>query len=340
MTISSTLKTDDANHLSLTSVHEAQRRLQGRVVETPIVRSNELDQVTGAHIWFKTENLQHGGSFKTRGAMLAVDRLVATGSRGIVAHSTGNHAIAVAIAAQRNGLPAVLVLPADAAPAKVKRILAADAEVVWGGASVGERAERADELSADRGFDLVDPYQNPHVVVGQGTATAEMLTQVKEAGSSLDTLVLPVGGGSALAGACLATDDSRVDLAAVEPAAVPALTAALSAGKPVTVAAGATIADGLSPDRVGPLPFEIARTKVTEVLRVKEAEIAEAVCCALEYTRLLIEPAAAAALAGALIIAARGEARNIGVILTGGNARMDLVASLLSQHSKSNARHL
>ncbi|MFC5663838.1 threonine/serine dehydratase [Kitasatospora misakiensis] len=317
--------------LSAAGVHEARRRLGDRVLPTPVVRSEELDAAAGARLWLKTENLQRGGSFKMRGALLAVERLARAGSPGVVAQSTGNHAIAVAMAARECGMPAVLVLPVDAAPTKVRRIRQAGAEVLQVGTTLADRLAVVDELRLLRGLDVIDPYQDPDVVLGQGTATADLLDGVQAAGGRLDAVVLPVGGGSAVAGACLVTDGSGIEVVAAEPAAVPALGAALRAGRPVTVTAEPTIADGLRPDRIGQLPFDLARHRVSRVVAVEESEIAEAMRLVLTRCRLLVEPAAATAVAAALRIAAEGGRADIGVLLSGGNVETALVTELLSE---------
>ncbi|MDI2127085.1 threonine ammonia-lyase [Yinghuangia seranimata] len=319
--------------LSCAGVHDARHRIAGRVVQTPVIRSDDLERMAGARLWLKAENLQRGGSFKIRGALLAVDRLVAAGSRGVVAQSTGNHALAVALAAAQHRLPAVLVLPTDAAPTKVRRIRETGAEVLQAGTTLAERVAVVEEVGETCGYDAVDPYQNPDVVAGQGTATAELLHQVDAADGRLDAVVLPVGGGSAVAGAVLATAGQGVDVYAAEPGAVPALTAALRAGGPVTVDAKPTIADGLRPDRIGRLPYDLVHDAVAEVFTIDEDAIAEALRLALVHARLLVEPAAATALAGALRLAAAGRARDIGVLVSGGNVETGLVASVLGRQT-------
>jgi threo-3-hydroxy-L-aspartate ammonia-lyase len=316
--------------LSYDGVHDARRRIAGRVVHTPVVRSEELERVAGARLWLKAENLQRGGSFKMRGALLAVEQLMGAGSRGVVAQSTGNHGIAVALAAAQYRLPAVLVLPTDAAVTKVRRIRETGAEVLQAGTTLAERIAVVDKLKTTRGLDEIDPYQNPGVVAGQGTATADLLDQVNAAGGRLDAVVLPVGGGSAVAGACLATAGQGIDVYGAEPSAVPALTAALRAGGPVTVDAHPTIADGLRPDRIGQLPYALAHDTVTGVYTIEESAIAEALRLVLVHARLLIEPAAATAVAGALRLAAEGHAQDIGVLVSGGNIDTSLAASLLN----------
>lgn len=330
--ISAAPTTDTLAPLNSAGIREARHRLAERLARTPVLRSEELDKVAGARLWLKAENLQRGGSFKIRGALLAVERLVRSGSPGVVAQSTGNHAIAVALAARDYGLPAVLVLPRDAVPAKIRRIREAGAECRLVGTTLDERMAVVDELRDSRGLDVIDPYQNPDVVLGQGTATADLLDQVESAGGRLDAVVIPVGGGSAVAGACLATAGRGIDVVAAEPATVPSLSQALLAGRPVSVAAGTTIADGLRPDRIGRLPYDLAHDAVAEVVTVEEDAIADALRLALSHARLLVEPAAATALAAALRVAARGRVGDVGVLLSGGNVDMDLVTSLLVGH--------
>jgi threonine dehydratase len=317
--------------LSREDIDRGRRALRGRVLATPVVRSEDVDRITGIQLWLKAENLQRGGSFKVRGALLAVRRLAGAGSRGVLAQSTGNHAIAVAVAARECGLSTVIVLPTDASPVKVHRLRELGAEVVQVGRLLEERVAEVERIHAARGYDVVDPYQDPDVVTGQGTATAELIDQVEAAGDHLDALVIPVGGGSALAGACLAAADHGLDVLAAEPAAVPALTAALQAGAPVTVAAADTIADGLRPERIGALPFALVRSRVTAVRTVTEPRIREALRLAATAARLVVEPAAATALAAAwdVALAEPGRYRNIGVLLSGGNVEPGLLGSVL-----------
>ncbi|MEV7116693.1 threonine ammonia-lyase [Streptomyces anulatus] len=315
--------------LDRSDVSRAERELTGRVWRTPVVRCDPLDTIAGARLWLKAENLQRGGSFKVRGALLAVDELARAGSRGVIAQSTGNHAIAVALAAREHRLPATLVLPRDAPSTKIQKIRDAGAEVVTAGTLLAERTAVVEQLRERHGYETVDPYENPRVVLGQATATAELLGQVVAEGTRLDAVFVPVGGGSAVAGACLAASGSGTAVIGAEPEAVPALTTALRAGRPVTVPARHTIADGLRPDRIGALPFGLARRSVTSVVTVSEDTIADALRSAFLHARLVIEPAAATALAAALSHAAEygGE---VGVLLSGGNIEPSLVAAVLA----------
>jgi threonine dehydratase len=334
-------------HTGTTSVRVAQRRLTGRVTLTPVVRSHELDVRAGARLWLKAEHLQRGGSFKLRGALLAVERLVGAGSRGLVAHSTGNHAIAVALAAAELGRPAVTVLPHDVVPSKAERILATGAKVVLVGGGLAERARVAESIAKAQRFDLVDPYDDGDVVAGHGTAIVELLDQMAAAGVRPAAVVIPVGGGSALAGACLAVrehdgeqrpgrglDGAGIDVVGAEPAAVDSLTQALRAGRPVTVAAGPTIADGLRPDRVGDLPFRICRNGGVRVRVASEDEIAAALRFTAFDAKQLIEPSAATAVAVALGLTTEDPRLNgadVGVLLSGGNVEPSVITSLLDE---------
>jgi threo-3-hydroxy-L-aspartate ammonia-lyase len=322
--------------LGRADVLPAQRLLTGRIVRTPAVRSEELDRLAGARVWLKAENLQRGGSFKLRGALLAVGRMAGDGTPGVIAQSTGNHAIAVALAARDCGLPAVLVLPPDVVGGKADAVRAAGGELVLDGRTPAERAGVVERLRAERGWAVVDPWEDPDVVAGQSTAAAELIDQVWCAGGALDTIVAPVGGGSLLAGVCLASAGLGIDVVGAEPAAVPALTEALRAGRPVAVPVGTTIADGLRPDTIGRLPFEICRTAVSRVITVDELAIADALCLALFCVRLLVEPASATALAGALALLAEtgNNVRDVGVVLTGGNVDPALAARLLAERNR------
>ncbi|WP_405774619.1 threonine/serine dehydratase [Streptomyces sp. NBC_00859] len=322
--------------LTRANVDRAQLRLTGKVLRTPVIRSDQLDASSGARLWLKAESLQRGGSFKVRGALLAVEALAAHGSLGVIAQSTGNHAIAVALAARTHKLPTFIVLPCDAPPSKVRRIKEAGGHITFAGTTLADRVVAVEELRRLHGYDVIDPYDNPHVVAGQATATAELLAQAASEGVRLDSVVVPIGGGSALAGACLAASGHGAAVIGAEPEAVPAFTEALRAGGPVTVQARPTIADGLRPDRIGALPYLIASRATSCVLTVPEEDIYAAMRAALIGARLLVEPAAATALAGALKYAS-GPGRNtdIGVLLSGGNVEQRLVADLLAEPDSS-----
>lgn len=308
-------------------VEEAARRLSGQVVRTPVLRSPAIDRLAGVRVLIKAENLQHGGSYKMRGASLAVGRLAAGGHGGVVAQSTGNHAVAVALAARRHGLAATVVLPVDAASTKVARARAAGARIVLAD-TAEERLALTRELSDATGHPVVDAYDHPDVIAGQGSASLELIEDAERAGTPLDALVLPVGGGGGAAGACLAATGRPIEVYGVEPVGCDSLARSLAAGRPTPVAPAPTIADGLRPSCVGELPFAILRTALRGVVRVDDEEIAEAFRLLLLELKVLAEPSGAAGLAGALRIAADGRHRTVGVVLTGGNVEAELVVRL------------
>ncbi|MBQ1044660.1 MULTISPECIES: pyridoxal-phosphate dependent enzyme [unclassified Micromonospora] len=319
-----------------THVEEAARVLSGRVVRTPVLHSPAIDRLAGARILLKAENLQDGGSYKMRGAMLAVGRLAAAGHTGVVAQSTGNHAVAVALAARRHGLAATVVLPVDAAPVKVDRARAAGARVVRAGTTVEERLAVARRIAEVEGHPLVDAYDHPDVVAGQGSASLELIEEAARRGTPLDALVVPVGGGGGIAGACLAAAGTPIQVYGVEPVGCDSLARSLAAGRPTPVAPAPSLADGLRPGCVGDLPFAVARTAVRGVVRVDDDAIVEAFRLLLLELKVLVEPSGAAGLAGALRLGevagpggpGGGRQMTVGVVLTGGNVEADLVARL------------
>lgn len=314
-------------------VGAAARWLAGRVVRTPVVRAPHLDRIAGVELWLKAENLQRSGSYKFRGAMVAVGRLAADDRcAGLIAQSTGNHGLAVATAAAERNLPVLVVLPADACPTKVQGIRACGARVVFAGTTLNERLAAVRELRAATGYRVVDAYDDPDVIAGQGTATAELLDQAHEQGSDLDAVVVPVGGGGGVAGACLAVRGRGTRVFGVEPTGCDSLRRSLRAGRRIAVEPAATLADGLRPALVGELPFEISQRLLDEVLEVDDEAIGQALCLISAHTGMLVEPSAAAALAGALALAARDRFRRIGVVLTGGNFDPAVVAGVIARH--------
>jgi threonine dehydratase len=322
-------------------VAEAAAWLRDRVVCTPVVRSAALDHVAGTRVWLKAENLQTSGSYKFRGAMRAVGRIAQHGGhRGVIAQGTGNHALAVAVAAERYGLVATTVLPVDAFATTIARIEAAGGRVVLAGTAVEERLAAVAELRAVSGDAVVDADDHPDVIAGQGSAAWELIGEAGRQGAQLDAVVVPVGGGGGVAGACLAVDGQDTKVYGVEPVGCDSLACSLAEGRRVSVPPAPTLAEGLRPSLVGRLPFDITSNRIAGVVRVDDDDIARAVCLALFHARLLVEPSGAAGLAGALRLAAGGSFDDIGVILTGGNVEPALIARLVGEYGSTvNTRH-
>lgn len=319
--------------MSIAQVREAARRLAGQVVATPALRCPALDARAGAELWLKAESLQRIGAFKARGALHAAGRLdPGVRARGLVTYSSGNHAQAVALAAKIHGVKATIAMPVDAPAVKVAGVRALGAEIVLAGTTSDERRAAALEVAAATGGAIVEPFDDPDVIAGQGTATLELCEQVAAAtgGGKLDALLVPVGGGGLIAGACLVGEALGVPVYAVEPTTCDAMGRSLRAGERVAVPPGPTLADGLRPVRVGALNFAIARRAVAGSYTVDDDAIGRALVGLLLHGKLLVEPSGAAALAAALAGGLRGR---VGVLLSGGNVAPATVSALLARHA-------
>jgi threonine dehydratase len=305
----------------------AAERLRGKVVRTPVLRCAALDALAGAELYLKAENLQYVGAFKARGAQHAVARLSdAERARGVITYSSGNHAQAVALAAMRHGIDAEIFMPVDAPPIKRAAVEAMSATVELIGTTSTERHAAAVERAGHSGAVIIEPFDHPDTVAGQGTATLELLDEV----GTLDALVVPVGGGGLIAGACLACEGTATRIYAAEPAGCDAMGQSLAAGERVTVDPGPTLGDGLKPSRVGELNFAIARERLAGSFTVDDDELGRTLVRLLMWSKVLVEPSGAAALAVAL----RGdiEGDRIGVLLSGGNIGPEQLRALTERY--------
>lgn len=318
-------------------VAEARRELRGHVVETPVIRIPALDLQAGAELWLKLENLQRTGAFKARGALLALTRLGAERRRrGVVTFSSGNHAQALALAARQLGTHATIAMPVDAPAVKVRGVRALGAEVVFAGTTSEARREAAHAVASMRGATVIEPFDDRDVLVGQGTATAELLDQLDRTGVQLDALLVPTGGGGLLAGACLAARGRPLAIHPVEPLGCDSMGASLRAGRRVRVGPAASLADGLRTVCPGIRTFAIAQRDAALGLAVDDTALAAALVSLLEHGKVLAEPSGVAGLAAGLARSIPGAPRRVGVLITGGNVDLDLVARLLAD--QGNAR--
>lgn len=324
-----------ARNLGPEEVSAAAARIAGRVVRTPTLRCPALDELAGANLWFKCENLQRIGAFKARGAMHAVGRLTEEErGRGVITFSSGNHAQAVALAAKAYGVPATIAMPTDAPKIKVEGVRALGAQVVFAGTTSDDRKKAAMELHEKTGACVIQPFDHEDIICGQGTATLELLEDVDAAtqGAGLDALIVPVGGGGVIAGACLATKGRGVAIHSAEPHGCDAMAASIEAGEVVPVQPGPTLADGLKPVRVGALNFEIAREQLAGCHRVDDNELGRALVKLLVRAKVLVEPSGAAGLAVALRGGLPGDPENIGIMLTGGNIEPSVLEAIIERH--------
>lgn len=301
-------------------------RIRPYVHETSVHTSRTLDAMTGKQVFLKCELFQRMGAFKMRGATNFITQMTPEEcARGVLAHSSGNHAQAVALAAKLFGVSATIVMPADAPAVKRAATEGYGAKVVECGPSVADRERVAEEVREATGAVFIHPYDNERVILGQGTAGYEFVGQVE----GLDTLLVPVSGGGLLSGVALAAHavNPNIRIIAVEPELAPDASQSFASGRLVSVPAGPTVADGLRAN-LSERTFGIIRQHVDRVITVSEKEILDATFLLWERTKLLAEPSGAAALApllrpGCDILGAR-----IGVLLSGGNCDLRALLKL------------
>lgn len=311
--------------INLDDIHRAAERLRGRIHRTPIHSSRLLNELSGRELFFKCENLQRGGSFKIRGATNTVLALSDDERRrGVVAFSSGNHAQAVAIAAAANGVDAVIAMPSDAPRSKVEATMAYGARIVRYDRMTEDREAVATAIAERDGRTLVPPYDDPRVMAGQGTVTLELLEDV----GALDAIVVPVGGGGLLAGTATAAD-GRAAVYGAEPVAANDTALSLAAGERVCIPPPDTIADGARPQVPGRFTFPVVQARAAGVVTASDADIVDAMRVLLTRMKLVVEPTGALGLAVVLKGALPAEARRVGIVLSGGNVDLDVLAGLV-----------
>jgi threonine dehydratase len=306
-------------------VLRAAERIRGHVRRTPAIKT-DLDP----SLRLKPECFQVTGSFKPRGAFNAVLSLIERGERpkGVIAVSSGNHAQAVALAAGSVGIPALILIPEDANPAKVAATRALGAEVMQDGITFANREQRLREVTAERGFTLVHPFNDWDVIHGQGTAVRELLEDEPD----LEVVAAPVGGGGLLAGSAISAKHHResIQVIGVEPVAADDAYRSWKAGSIQTLPGSpTTLADGVRTTAIGARNFEVmfANRLVDQIVTVTEDEIARAVRLAWSRMHLALEPTGTLPLAA--FIANKLPAGRTGLVLSGGNANLETVATLL-----------
>ena len=313
--------------ITLEDVHAAAARLDGVANRTPVFASRTLDERVGASVHVKAECFQRGGAFKFRGAYNKIASLAPdVRSRGVLAYSSGNHAQAVAIAARLLGTTATIVMPEDAPAAKLEATRGYGAEIVSYDRWTDDREEIGSRIAAERGVELVRPYDDLLVMAGQGTTALELLDDVAD----LDLLVLPVGGGGLIAGCATAAKALRpgIRIVGVEPEAGDDTRRSLAAGERVHVGVPRTIADGLGAAEPGELTFEVNRRLVDEVVTVTDDEILDAMAYLFDRLKIVAEPSGAVGIAALLTgrVTATG---SVGVVVSGGNVGAARFAALL-----------
>jgi threonine dehydratase len=282
--------------VTLSDIRAARRRIAGGVIVSPCPASIPLSEITGARVYCKLDNFQRTGSFKERGARNALLQLEAgQKKRGVIAASAGNHALGLAYHGRLLRIPVTVVMPDYAPLIKVSTCKRLGARVIVAGRDFAEARAQADLLVDREGLAYIHGFDNPAIIAGQGTMALEILEQVKD----IDAIVCPIGGAGLIAGIAVAIKalKPRIKIIGVESVATASFTAALKAGRPVTIPRRATLADGLAVLKVGGNAFELARPRVDQVVRVSEDWIALAILRMVELEKTVVEGAAAAPLA-------------------------------------------
>jgi threonine dehydratase len=315
-------------------VQAAAARLAGVAHRTPVLRSRQANERTGAELFFKCENFQRMGAFKFRGAYNALAQFSpAQRERGVIAFSSGNHAQATALAARLLGMPSVIVMPTDSPAAKLAATRGYQqgqrgSEVVLYDRYTEDREAIGARLAEERGMTLIPPFDHPHVMAGQGTAAAELIDEV----GPLDKLVVCLGGGGLISG-CAVAAHARVpgiEVIGVEPEAGNDVQQSLAAGHIVKIETPRTIADGAQTQAAGRLTFAVIQRLVRRVATVSDEQLVRTMRFFAERMKMVVEPtgclAAAALLEG--VVQARGQ--RVGIIVSGGNVDLGRYAAFLA----------
>ena len=303
--------------VTLDDVRAAAERIRGMVVRTPLISAGGSAEPLGRpRLLLKCEHLQPMGAFKLRGAVNMLAQLSPESlAAGVITYSSGNHGQALAMAAERLGTRAVVVMPETAPAVKVDGVKKYGAEVIFAGTTSLQRKARAEAEVAARGLTMVPPFEHPWIIAGAGTVGLEILEQCPD----VTTVYVPVGGGGLIAGIAAAIKGSRpsVRIIGVEPSGAPKMTASKAAGHPVTLGTSSSIADGLLAVRPGDLTFAHVQALVDEIITVDEREIQSAIAWLFREAAITAEPSGATSVAGAL----RAEAPAPGTVavVSGGN---------------------
>jgi threonine dehydratase len=312
----------------LADVLAARARIAPYLRPTPLYRYPVLDTLTGARLRVKHENHQPVGAFKVRGGVNLISQLSpAERDRGVASASTGNHGQSIAYAADLFGVRATIFVPEQANPVKVESMRALGAQIVFYGKDFDEAREQCEKVSAEQGYRYIHSGNEPALIAGVGTYTLEILAERPDT----EVIVVPVGGGSGAAGACLVANAVRpsIEVIGVQSAAAPAAYRSWQAGTLVEDSTS-TFAEGLATRTAFELPQQIMRDLLDDFVLVTEAALRDATRTMIEKTRNLVEPAGAAALAAVLSDPGRFAGRNVALICSGGNISPAQLAALLA----------
>lgn len=312
--------------VSIDDIRRAADLISDAVVRTPTIRAPKLSELTGAEVYVKYETMQATNSFKDRGALNKLLSLYEEERRrGVIGLSAGNHAQSVAYHAARLGIPATIVMPETTPFVKVANTEAFGAKVVLSGATVAECKAETDARIKSHGLVLVHPYDDPHVIAGQGTVALEILADEPD----IDMMVIPIGGGGLIAGCAIAAKaiSNTVEIIGVEAALFPSMHAAIAGQEPVC--GGQTLAEGIAVKRPGNFTLPAVKAFVSDIVLVDEPQIEQAICAFASLQRTMAEGAAAASLAALLAEPERFRGKRVCLCLTGGNIDPRILSSIM-----------
>ena len=313
---------------NLENIRQAAKTICSQASDTLCRYSPRLSEMAGATVILKLENLQFTGSFKDRGALVKLLSLTTEQRKqGIIAMSAGNHAQAVAYQAQRLKIPAVIIMPCFTPNIKVERTRSFGAEVIFHGETLDDSIILGKQIAQERNLNIVHPYDDERIIAGQGTIALEMLAVYPD----LDVLIVPVGGGGLIAGNAIAGKSlcPRIKIMGVQTQRFPSMHQALK-GEPI-VCGRSTIAEGIAVKTPGKLTLPIIRELVDDILLVSEEEIEEAVRLLLEMEKTVVEGAGAVGLAALLKYRNRFVGRKVGIIISGGNIDLPILAEIVQR---------
>lgn len=312
----------------LKEIREAQEYLKGKINRTELLRSSTFSTMFDSEIFFKFENHQKTGSFKSRGGLYRMSKLTEDEKRhGVVTASSGNHAQGVAYAARYNGISAKIVMPESTIPAKINAVQGYGAEVVLSGADYTEAKAVADEIREKEGRVFIEAFNDPYIISGQGTVGLEIMEDVRD----VDVVVVPVGGGGLISGIATAVKsiNPEVRIIGVESELADSMKESLEAGEIVPHVSGQSIAEGLAVKYPGKLTFSAVQKYVDDIVTVSDESIALAIYKLLERNKTLVEPSGAAALAAVMDGKVDVRGKKTVVILSGGNINFLLLSRII-----------
>ena len=321
--------------ITVGDIEAAARRLAGIAIETPLLQSSQLDEMTGGTVLLKPECLQRVGSFKIRGAYNLLSQLSSEQAhRGVVAWSSGNHAQGVAAAGAMLGIHTTIVMPEDAPVAKLENTRRLGGEVITYDRYTGDREAIAREIAAERGSELVPSYDHADIIAGQGTVGLEIAEQSVALGMPVEQVLIPCGGGGLSSGSAVALKARLPDVAVitVEPENYDDTAQSLQCGRRVSVSTTQrSVCDALLVATPGELTFDIMRKYVDAGLVVSDEEVRSAMRFAFRYLKLVVEPGGAAALAAVLAGKIDFESKTTAVVLSGGNVDVELFSEIQAE---------